>query len=70
MDLIALAPWAPWVLFGAAVAVIFVRLRRTRRSGARRDRPAGAHKDGQTGTIRDQQTGVPPRERNRRSGAR
>ena len=70
MDLITLAPWAPWVLFGAALAVIILRLRRPRRAGARRDRPAGAHKDSQAETTRDQQAGVPPRERNRRSGAR
>jgi hypothetical protein len=40
MDLITLAPWAPWVLFGAALTVIILRLRRSRRSGARRDRQA------------------------------
>jgi len=28
MDLITLAPWAPWVLLGAALAVIILRLRR------------------------------------------
>jgi hypothetical protein len=46
MDLIALAPWVPWVLFAAALAVIFLRLRRSRRPGADRNRrqtpPAGA----------------------------
>jgi hypothetical protein len=70
MDLITLAPWAPWVLFGGALAVIFLRLRRTRRSGARRDRPAGARKDSQAETTRDQQAGGPPGGPDRRSGAR
>jgi len=54
MDLITLAPWAPWVLFGAGLTVIFFRLRRSRRSGARRERQAGA----------------PPNEPHDRSGAR
>jgi hypothetical protein len=52
MDLIALAPWAPWVLFGAALAVIILRLRRPRRSGARRDRRAE--------TDRGEQASAPP----------
>jgi hypothetical protein len=37
MDLIALAPW---VFFAAALAVICLRLRRSRRAGARRREPA------------------------------
>ena len=62
MDLIALAPWAPWVLFGAALAVIFLRLRRPRRSGARRGRGAE--------TDRDQPAGSPPNEPNEPSDRR
>lgn len=38
MDLIALAPW---VFFGAALAVVCLRLRRSRRAAARPRPPAG-----------------------------
>jgi hypothetical protein len=53
MDLITLAPWAPWVLFGAALTVIILRLRRSRRSGARRDRSPGTGDDQQAAAQRE-----------------
>jgi hypothetical protein len=62
MDLMTLAPWAPWVLFGAALTVIILRLRRSRRPGAHRDRRAE--------TDRDQPTSPPPRAPSDHPGAR
>ena len=49
MDLIALAPW---VFFAVAVAVICLRLRRSRRAAARRREPA----------ARPHEPATPPRE--------
>ena len=68
MDLIALAPWVPWVLFAAALAVIFLRLRRSRRPGAGRNRREAPR--AQAPRPETPPRDAPPCEPRDRSGAR